>query len=642
MIISGESLSFSVEDLDTLGKEVCKILTGLEDQSDDLMKGIQKAWSWYEAEKLSERKSTPWPDASNVVIPIIQIHADATQARYLALLKASENIWVAKTNNEEFAASKLDIEIPKFLNWAARNEFDFDTPTSDMILELIVTGTGVLTLGWEERVSFVMVPGEKKAQPMMLKRAPLVEYIPGEDSLWDRNYRAWEAPVFARRSKLTWSDVIARVNQNGWDWEAAQEIKNRGLKGTSYTGEDVSEDKETRSGVDKERGPKAYELYDFREVWIDWPIINMSVDIKPPDEMEDGDELSTIVVFLHRDSGKVMLVTSKPYAIPDKPFYDAHFKKRSGYSASAGIAHRLRDIQEACSTFVNQATDSVTKANAMQGVTTDDKMASGEFGPNKWMMVMDPRETVELGVTANIAPDMALFAQLNVIAERITGINDPALGRETRMGGHPAPATSTLSLLQEGRKLDITAIRSIRQVISKIGLDLATLYQQLEMDQGKIVRAVGMEDGRKILEWMFPSDAPIVGNIELDLAAVSETMNPAMEQQKALSIFQITGNYYALVTQYMQLIANPQAPEALAISMLKGLMALQKSYQKILETSDEDDTKSFLLDLEQLSRQIFGDRREAQAATSQSPLGVASGANQGTQGGQGSQLGSGL
>jgi hypothetical protein len=241
----------------------------------------------------------------------------------------------------------------------------------------------------------------------------------------------------------------------------------------------------------------------------------------------------------------------------------------------------------------------------------------------------------------NIAPDMALFAQLNVLAERLTGINDPALGRETRMGGHPAPATSTLSLLQEGKKLDLVGIRSIRQAISKLGVYLATLYQQYETDVEKIVRAVGQEDGALVAQWLSP-DQQVLGNLELDLAAISETMNPQADQQKYLAIFQITGNFYAMVTQFLQLAGNPQAPKALVMAMTQGLEALQESYKKILESGDIDDVKSFLLDLDQLNRSIFESREATQRAAQESASRGPQGANGGAQGGVGQAIGSGL
>lgn len=643
MITPGVPLTFSKEDKESLGREVCSILGDLERQYDKKLERVRKAWSWYEAEKLSERKTHPWPGASNVVIPIVQIHADATHARYILLLKSHENVWVGKTRNEDFSRLGLDREIPRFLNWSASNEFDFDTPTNDWMLEIIVADDGVLTLGWEERTAMVILPREKKAQEVLIKSGPALEHIPRENCLWDTNYRAWDAPVFAKRSLLTWSDLVGAADKAEWDWEAIQEIKNQTTEGSSDSAGDVTRDRELRSGSDRDSAPTAYRLYDIREVWIDWPLANRMIGDKPPQEMEDGDQLSTIVVFVHRNSGKVLKVQAKPWLIPDKPFYDAYFKKRPGINASGGLAHRLSDIQEACSTFVNQSADAVTKANAFNLLTSDAQLAAKtNIGPAEVNLATDVNEVTELGLSKGIGPDMALFAQLNIIAERMTGINDPALGRETRMGGHPAPATSTLSLLSEGKKLDITAIRSIRGAISKMGLDLAMLYQQMELDQEKIIKAVGWKDAEKVLGWMFSDQQSIPGNLELDLATVSETMNPETERQKSLSIFQVTANYYALVTQYLQLAANPQAPKPLVAAMLKGLMALQKSYEKFLEAGDIDDIEAYTIELEQLVGSIVRSRTEAERSLANSPVGAVSQGAGGPPGGNGAGLGSGL
>jgi hypothetical protein len=641
MIAPGKRLSFSKEDLDLLGIEICEIIGDLEAQHGRLMEGIRKAWSAYEAEKLVEKKNSPWPGASNVMIPIVMIHANATLARYMTMIKAGENIWAGKSDNEEFVKAGFVNEIPRFLNWAARgHEFDFDTPSTDWMLELIVCGPGVLTCGWETKIVDVIVPGQKDPVPVTVKSGPFVEHIPREYCLWDQNYRAWEAPVFVRKSMLSWSDIVKRVNEDGWDWDVVQEIKGDCVPFTPM--DDVKEDKEERSGSDRLMAPSTYGLYDFREVWIDWPMVSKSRGITPPDEMEEGDRLSTIVLFVHRDSGKIVKAVAKPYFHHENPFFDAYFKKRSGINSSSGLGNILFDIQEACSTFVNQSADAVTKSNSTQGATSNPQLAKADLAPNKFVLVDDPGSDVAVfNQGKNIAPDMMLYSQLNVTAERITGISDPAMGRETRMGGHPAPATSTLSLLAEGKKLDLVGIRSIRQAISRLGIYLATLYQQFETSREKVVKAVGAEDGEKIIQWLSP-EMPIFGNLELDLAAVSETMNPQVEQQKALAIFQITGNYYALVTQFLQLAGNPQAPEALVASMLQGLTALQESYKKILESGDIDDIKSFILDLDQIGRSLLESREATQRAAQESSAREAQGANGGAQGGFGQAVGSGL
>jgi hypothetical protein len=641
VIVPGQKLNFSKEDLDLLGVEVSEIIGDLESQHQDLMKQIEESWSAHEAEKLVEKKDFPWVGASNVMIPLIMIHANATLARYLTMIKAGDKIWAGKSDNEEFVKAGYVLEIPKFLNWAARgHEFDFDTPSTDWIQEIIVCGPGVLTCAWEEKTVDVLVPGGKKPQTVKVRSGPIVEHIPRENCLWDMNYRAWDAPVFVRRSNLTWSDIVSRVNENGWDWKVVKELKGSTITETKG-GDDIRKNREERSGSDRSMAPTAYGLYDFREVWIDWPMVSRSKGVDPPDEMEEGDRLSTIVLFMHRDSGKIVHATAKPYFHYENPFFDAYFKKRSGIHSSSGLGKILFDIQEACATFVNQAADAVTKSNCTQGVTSQAKMANVDLAPNKLGYVDDVKEVIVFNQGKNIAPDMALFAQLNVLAERLTGINDPALGRETRMGGHPAPATSTLSLLQEGKKLDLVGIRSIRQAISKLGVYLATLYQQYETDVEKIVRAVGQEDGALVAQWLSP-DQQVLGNLELDLAAISETMNPQADQQKYLAIFQITGNFYAMVTQFLQLAGNPQAPKALVMAMTQGLEALQESYKKILESGDIDDVKSFLLDLDQLNRSIFESREATQRAAQESASRGPQGANGGAPGGVGQAIGSGL
>ena len=45
--------------------------------------------------------------------------------------------------------------------------------------------------------------------------------------------------------------------------------------------------------------------------------------------------------------------------------------------------------------------------------------------------------------------------------------------------------------LKEGKKLDITAINSLRSAVAYLGSDIALLYQQLEDNKLKVYKAVG-------------------------------------------------------------------------------------------------------------------------------------------------------
>lgn len=643
-ILPGQKLSFSTSDLQALGREVSEIITDLEVQHSKMFKMIAEDWRRYDAEPLTTIKNTPFQNASNIVIPTIRIHADATVARYLSIITARESIWAGKSLNEEFTEAGFPVVIPQFLNWAAHNEYDFHTPVTDFITEIAVVGSSVLGQTWRRDVQTVLIPGQTKPVQVTIKNGPLLEHIPRERALWDTNYQAWESPVFAKKSWLLWTDLVINVEQNGWNWDAVKSIKGR--SGSAFTMSDadrVTREKEKRAGISRESTNESFTPYDIREVWIDWPIAKRLVT-KPPKELTKGENLATIVVFIDNDTGTVLHATAKPLAIPGKPFYDAYYKKRTGQNTSPGLGRILRDIQAGQVSIMNQAIDVVTISNHMPGFTTDRRLADQELSMTTPQLINDPKAWIPRSTSKLIGPDLAAYTQLGVLAERLTGISDPALGRETRIGGHPAPATSTLSLLNEGKKLDIIAMRSIRKAISRVGLDQATLYQQLETNEdGKIERAMGQADSVVVKSWLFPRNVPIQGNLELDLAAVSETMSPEVESQRANFVFQATANFYGLVMQHVSVLANPQIPDQLKTIAAKAIDSLSKAYSKILEGVEIDDPESFNLDLQQLARgSAAGPGGPGGGPVQQSALGAGGNGSGGTPGGAGGPIGSGL
>lgn len=605
----GQPLTFSEENRRRLGGELRGIVEDLEQQHHELLSNISTWWSWYEAEPLTKNRTTPWAGASNVVVPVIRIHADATIARFFNLMKATDKIWMGRSQNEQFTNAGFAKSIPDFLNWSARNEYDFFGPIMDWITEVVVIGSGVFMLSWEEKTKTVFVPGQgrgkAKLQTALLKRGPILRHIPRERALWDPNWNAAEAPVFVRQVFMTWADIVRRVATDGWDSESVRLIKSQTIAGSSSATVTAHADKLERGGIDFRPDHKQFGLFDIREIWIDWPVAS-SLDINPPDEMDPDrpQDLTTLVVILHADSGRVLHVAAHPFLIPDKPFYDAYFRKRTGQSTSPGLARLLRDIQAARTAQVNQAIDVVTLSNSVSGVTNDPKLANREFTLSRFLLTDDTAGFSPLNLSKLITPDLSLGISLDAMGERLTGVSDPTLGRETRLGGHPSPATSTLALLQQARQRDVLTLRSIRRAISQFGLDKASVYQQMETDPTKIIRVMGEGDAPQTLAWIFPQDQPIIGNLELDLAAVTETLNPDTEQQRAVLTFQITANYYSLVVQYLQIVANPQVPPEIRAAAQKGLQAFREGYERILENNNVDDIENFSFNLQRAVENI--------------------------------------
>ncbi len=116
-------------------KKLFGVAGGLAEYLDDLdqmhsqfFRDISVWWKWYEAIPKVTVKSTPWMNASNVVVPVIRAMSDSIIAREYALIHSHNKIWTGRTQNEDMR--EFAIQIPNFLNWAAQdNEFDMLSAT---------------------------------------------------------------------------------------------------------------------------------------------------------------------------------------------------------------------------------------------------------------------------------------------------------------------------------------------------------------------------------------------------------------------------------------------------------------------------------------------------------------------------------
>jgi hypothetical protein len=180
------------------------------------------------------------------------------------------------------------------------------------------------------------------------------------------------------------------------------------------------------------------------------------------------------------------------------------------------------------------------------------------------------------------------------MSERISGVADPNLGREVRLGGHPSPATSTLTLLHESRELLRAGSRILRREFGRLGSDIASLYQQYEKNPEKILLALGRTDGEKVLRWLDPESPPVAGNLQLQLRALSDVHNPDVELQRAMMVDQVVGNYYSRVLQALSVAANPQAPPPIQQAAIQGIQALTRSFSGVLEAAEVDQLEELL------------------------------------------------
>lgn len=592
-VTPGTPLAIDEREREKLGQMLQELGADLEAQHSPLLKNIDTWWDWLEARPAVQRRSDPFDGASNIVIPLIRMHTDAIKARFQNTIFAAPDLWTFRTRNEEI--EDIARNTTDFLNWAGDdNEFDVFTPSTMGLDEAVPIGSGVLMLNWTSRRRQVFVPGEKrpKAVSVELGRGPLLTHIPREQVLWQPGRTINDAEYVFVQSWKSWGDLVALEQTGGIEPGYLEKVKP--CDGSSSYSSSIQMTKFKAGGIDTGLDS----LYDIRQVWIEQPVLR-GLKFESLDHQDESTPQIPLCVTYDHTSGTVLRVIAKPYYTQGWPFYEFQFRSNSRGPNPAGVCKLLEQMQRGVTTMANQAIDAVSLANSVSFLTSDRRFLTQRFIPGRPLYVdqMDSVREVVLG--KQITPDVALINMLMAMAERLTGINDPSMGREIRYGGHPSPASSTAMMLAESKEMFRASVRHLRLQFGRMAEDIATLYQQYEAkDSGKLERALGTADGTIARQWLFPT-GPIAGSIEFDLRAVTENLNPEAEREQAIFTMQATASYYGQVMQALQVAAHPQSPPAVKAAAVQSVEALTAGFTKVLKAAQVDDMRKFVMQLKE-------------------------------------------
>lgn len=569
-----------------------ELAVDLENQHSPLLKNINTWWDWLEAKPAVERRTDPWDGASNIVIPLIRMHSDAIKARFQNTIFAVPDLWTFRTRNEEI--EDIARNTTDFLNWAADdNEFDLFTPSTQCLDEAVPIGSSVAMLNWTSRRRQIFVPGEKrpKVKSIELGRGPLITHIPREQVLWQTGRSINDAEYVFVQSWKSWGDLVALEQLDGIDKGYLEKVKPCNGNAASSS---IHSTKLRAGGLDGGLD----DFYDIRQVWIEQPILRGLKFESLSDQDESTPAIPLCITYDHT-SGTVLRIIAKPYYIQGNPFYEFQFRSSARGPNPAGVAKLLEQMQRGVTVMANQAIDAVTFANSVTFLTNDRRFLSQRFIPGRGLFAEQLDGVREITLGKQITPDVALINMLMAMAERLTGINDPSMGREIRYGGHPSPASSTAMMLQESKEMFRASTKHLRLQFGRMAEDIATLYQQYETkDSGKLERALGTADGTIAKQWLFPT-GPIAGSIEFDLRAVSDTLNPDAEREKAIFTMQATDAYYSRVMQALQMAAHPQAPPPVKAAAIKSIEAITAGFEGVLKAAQVDDMRKFTMQLKE-------------------------------------------
>jgi hypothetical protein len=619
----GDPISLTSEQRTALGHEVCELIIALESENRDLISDKPIHRDWYNATPDVPERTSPWRGASNLVVPFIRTMADSLIARAVLTTFATNKLWTGSSENS-FYRERLT-NLLAFLNYGYRHGFDCFNPIHDFITELYIHGHAVMQQVWETSQREVVAPNAKTPVTVSLGRGPRMRFCASEYCLYDRENPISEAEIIVLQNSMSWAKLTREARYNGWDKDSVSRVEDQqGLEGSAAQ---VRSQKRKQLGLSGQAGDIRLEPHDIRQVWLDWPLFkSMSTRFNDIETVNIGDHSPKaitvpIVVTVHRKTKDVLHAVYNPYLLPEWPFYEGRYRNTD----SRGLAKILEHIQRGMTTAVNQGIDAVTMGNSVKFVTRDSKLRTHPYTPNQPIVTDDIEGFRELTGQKGVFPEISLTGLLQAIGERVGGQSDPNFGRETRMGGHPQPATNFLGQQANSQVLNTLPMKSIRQAIGKMGEHRTILYQQFEENRdGWINTVFDEDDGEQIWE-ALTSDQVVTGQIRFDVHALSELHNPDAERQKTILIDQVYTNYITTLAKMLELKNNPQASDEQRALMDQAVAAKGDMIRRILESSDIDNIEDYVFELQEAQNSDLNQLRQLIAGVRGNPQDAAGG-----------------
>ena len=624
----GDPIPLTTDQRKALGHEAQDLVMCLEAENRDLIADKPIHREWYQGTPDVPVKSSPWYGASNLVVPFIRTMADSLIARAVLTTFSTNKLW-AGTSENAFYRERLDSWLD-FLNYGARHGFPCFDPIHDAITEMYIHGEAVLQQIYEDNQREVVAPNAKRPTTVTLARGPKMVFWPSEYILYDRENPIEEAEIISLQNNMSWAKLTRTARLCGWDEDSVAAIE--GQQGLEGSAAQVRQQRRQQQGIEGQRDIRL-EPHDIREVWLDWPLFkSMSTkftDIPTVTIGEHDPKAITvpIIVTLHRRTARVLHARYNPYLLPEWPFRTIRYRNID----SRGLAKILEHIQRGMTTVTNQGIDSTTFGNSVKLMTRDRNLLTRPFVPNQPIYSDDLEGVRELTAQKSVQAEVVIGQMLQAMGERVGGQSDPNFGRETRMGGHPQPATNYLGQQAASQALNTLPMKSLRMAIGKMGEHRSIMYQQFERNRGGwLTKVFDAHDAEQI--WEVLNDSQVVtGNIRFDVHALSELHNPDAERQKAILIDQVFTNYVTQVAKMLEVVENPQTAQMpqMRQHLIQAISAKGQTLTRFLEASDIDNIEEYIFTLKEAQRGDIDTLRQLSAGIAGGGAGGAPGGPQG-------------
>lgn len=610
---------------------------------------LEKKWArWldqYRAPVTTEVKRFPWEGASNRTLPLTAMNADPLIARFVTTLHAPAALWTLQPMNERWVNTSKPMQ--DYLEYLDINELHMYDVNYRAVLEFVKLGTCIYKTGWsfERRKSLkyndrgLLERGEEFLSHPFVDHVSLEDFLIPAQSYEIQPDRQGGAPWVAERFYLRQGEFLARAQGSepfapDYEPDAVQLVKNFVESGSQTSG---------RAMTDTRNRLEDYQPSQLRR--IELFEVHCRFDTQGTGFVDD------VVAVVHLASRTILRAIVNPYRHGKRPYSVARYFRSDGFYG-IGECEQSEVFQEMMTQLWNYQMDNVLAVNApMLGVKLGANIVPGEpIYPLKIWPLDDPSKDIREIKLSEVYPSLSQFGSIIMgMGERRTGLNDlNTTGNPQSVPGR-TPATSLLSMLQEGNRRFDLSLKELRSALNEVGTrtlqNLQQFMSQPEVNPNAatqltlIIMALGEPEGSFVAQKLAIPLEDIEAGLGVSVTATSGSVNKEVEKQSFMALVQLQAT---LGEQYMglaQILGNPSlqlvAPVVVqtAAQIFKGFSELQRRLLEQFDIRNPEDilvNAAVLLDL------------AAQTAGTTAALQLAAGAavghlTSGTQPGSGSQ-----
>lgn len=527
---------------------------------------LESKWAnWldqYRAPTTTQVKSFPWVGASNITLPVTAMNADPLIARFVTIVMTPPNIWTLAPLNERWVNAAKPLQ--DYMQYLSRGTLNMYDVLYRSIIEFVKLGTCIYKNGWffERRRTQGYLPDgtigpvEKFDSKPFVDCVSLPDFLIPPEAYHIQPDQQGGARWVAERFYLTQSQFLARAQ--------GQEpfLPDYDPKGVELVKNFVETARPTANPVEAEK----YLMDDYIpsqlqriELWE----CHARFDCTGDGAVDD------VVAVVHLPSRTVLRTTCNPYRHGKRPYTVARYFRGDGFYG-IGECEQSEVFQTLLTTLTNYQVDNVLAVNApMLGVKLGANVVPNEpIYPLKIWPLDDPSKDIreiKLSDMNQSLPQLSGIVQS--WCERRTGMTDIQQGDIQKLPSR-TPATSMLSVLQEGNKRFDLSLKELRAALDEVGLrTLQNIQQFLSSPQQNpgapmqlvmIVQTLGQPEGVEVARKLSMPLEDIENGLGVNITATSGSQNKELEKQAWLALAQLQAQMGGQYLQLAQIISNPQ------------------------------------------------------------------------------------